>query len=92
MVWIPLPPDTNEHLILSPHLHSARITHLQSLIHLALQENRIGGSIPEEIGLLKTRIRSLQLQGNRLNGLLPVFFKEPGMLQPCEQPALPHCA
>eukprot|EP00322_Chrysochromulina_rotalis_P026525 CAMPEP_0115841612 /NCGR_PEP_ID=MMETSP0287-20121206/7376_1 /TAXON_ID=412157 /ORGANISM="Chrysochromulina rotalis, Strain UIO044" /LENGTH=1520 /DNA_ID=CAMNT_0003295259 /DNA_START=20 /DNA_END=4582 /DNA_ORIENTATION=- len=50
---------------------------LGSLERLALHDNSIGGSIPEELGLLEGRIRVLHFQGNRLNGLLPTFFKQP---------------
>jgi len=50
---------------------------LGSLERLQLDRNSIGGSIPEELGLLRQRLRVLHLQGNRLNGLLPVFFKLP---------------
>lgn len=48
---------------------------LQALVRLAIDQNKVGGSIPEELGLLKERLKVLHLQGNRLNGLLPVFFK-----------------
>lgn len=49
---------------------------LGSLVRLQLDQNSIGGSIPEDLGLLRRQIRVMHLQGNRLNGLLPVFFKE----------------
>ena len=50
---------------------------LEALRSISLDHNSIGGAIPEEIGLLSKRLRSLKLQSNRLNGLLPLFFKQP---------------
>ena len=37
--------------------------------------NQVGGSIPAELGDLELRLKTLQLQNNRLNGLIPTFFK-----------------
>ena len=37
--------------------------------------NQVGGSIPAQLGDLELRLKTLQLQNNRLNGLIPTFFK-----------------
>jgi len=50
---------------------------LGSLVTLAIDSNSIGGAIPQQLGQLKRRIRTLHLQNNRLNGLLPTFFRQP---------------
>ena len=38
-------------------------------------DHQVGGSIPAELGDLELRLKTLQLQNNRLNGLIPTFFK-----------------
>ena len=48
---------------------------LFSLRNLSIDDNQISGSIPVEVGELRERIELLHFQQNRLNGLLPTFFK-----------------
>ena len=55
----------------------ASFGNLGSLLRLQLDQNSIGGSIPETLGRLRRRLRMLHLQGNRINGLLPTFFRYP---------------
>jgi len=55
----------------------ASLGKLQSLVYLAVDNNLIGGSIPAELGVLSQRLELLHLQNNRLNGLLPTFFRLP---------------
>ena len=49
---------------------------LYSLHHLAIDSNQITGSIPDELGFLSQRLQLLHLQNNRLDGLLPTFFRQ----------------
>ena len=47
-----------------------------------LDNNKVGGSIPAELGDLEIRLEKLHIQNNNLNGLIPTFFKRDGFDAP----------